>query len=42
MQEPIDAQLAVVKGHIDNVTNILEEKLPFLKRAAVETEKKDQ
>ncbi|KAF8383966.1 ret-1, partial [Pristionchus pacificus] len=41
-QEPIDAQLAVVKGHIDNVTNILEEKLPFLKRAAVETEKKDQ
>ncbi|GMT10798.1 hypothetical protein PFISCL1PPCAC_2095, partial [Pristionchus fissidentatus] len=41
-QEPIDAQLAVVKGHIDNVTNILEEKLPFLKRAAAEVEKKEQ
>ncbi|CAJ0960810.1 unnamed protein product, partial [Mesorhabditis belari] len=41
-QEPIDQHLSVIKGHIDNVTNIVEEKLPFLKRARVETEKKEQ
>ncbi|GMR59450.1 hypothetical protein PMAYCL1PPCAC_29645, partial [Pristionchus mayeri] len=41
-QEPIDAQLAIVKGHIDNVTNLVEEKLPFLKRSVAEAAKKDE
>lgn len=41
-QEPIDQQLAVISGHVNNVTQLVEEKLPFLKRAAAEAEKKDQ
>ncbi|CAJ0568436.1 unnamed protein product, partial [Mesorhabditis spiculigera] len=40
-QEPIDQNLGLIKGHIDNITNTLEEKLPFLKKK-VETEKKEQ
>ncbi|CAD6186845.1 unnamed protein product [Caenorhabditis auriculariae] len=41
-QEPIDANLAVVKQHLQNVQNTLEEKLPFLRRTTVEVEKKEQ
>jgi len=41
-QEPIDHHLGIVKGHIDNVVKQLEEKVPFLRRAQVEAEKKDQ
>lgn len=41
-QEPIDAQLAVLSEHIKNATKIAEEKLPFLKKAQAEVEKKEQ
>ncbi|CAI4223418.1 unnamed protein product [Auanema sp. JU1783] len=38
-KEPIDAQLAVISGHINNVSQLLEEKLPFLKKAEVAAKK---
>ncbi|WKY11763.1 hypothetical protein Q1695_003381 [Nippostrongylus brasiliensis] len=41
-KEPIDAQLAVISEHISKISKMAEEKLPFLKKAAVEVEKKDQ
>ncbi|KIH56253.1 Reticulon [Ancylostoma duodenale] len=41
-QEPIDAQLAVISEHIKNATKMAEEKLPFLKKAQTEVEKKEQ
>lgn len=41
-QEVIDAHLEVICGHLKNVQNILEEKLPFLRRPVAAEEKKDQ
>ncbi|CAB3398274.1 unnamed protein product [Caenorhabditis bovis] len=41
-QEVIDANLALVSGHLQNVQNMLEEKLPFLRRPVAAEEKKDQ
>jgi len=41
-QEPIDAQLAVVHDNIKKVTDLIYEKLPFLKRVTAAAEKKDQ
>lgn len=42
-QEPIDAHVGLIKGQLDNVCKIIEEKLPFLKRTpTAELEKKDQ
>ncbi|CAR99639.1 Protein CBG27216 [Caenorhabditis briggsae] len=42
-QEAIDPHLATVSGHLKNVQNLIDEKLPFLRSAPVAAEeKKDQ
>ncbi|KHJ87125.1 Reticulon [Oesophagostomum dentatum] len=41
-QEPIDANLAKVSEQLKKVSQMIEEKLPFLKKAQTEVEKKEQ